>query len=107
MATWDELTARLDAAVVSHVSDSVVYTAGGGSPITIQCFVDYKSNERTFSTSDVVQFDPSITVRKSDIPAIDVEQDTFVLPHEAGAWKPNAVRSDESGRWWVMELYQD
>lgn len=103
MSELDSLTDALFATADELLGDPFTYTPFGGAPLPLSSLADHEDIRRDFGGSSLISSDAAVEVSKAAVPAWD-KRDVIHLPRTGADYHPRDVRTDKSGRYWLMLL---
>ncbi len=103
LPTLDSLTDMLDEKTVELLGDPITYTPAGGTARALMVWGDQGERNQAGGGIGVIVGEKVIEVRMADAP-VRPGPGVIVEFADGSRYEPREVRSDESGRWWIVGL---
>lgn len=103
--TLESVTDMLFTQSDALLGDAFTLTPQGGAPIALRRHVDHRDRVADFGSSGAIISDAFVEIAKTDRAEI-LMTDVISLPWTGFDYLPRDIRTDRSGRYWVVELEQ-
>lgn len=103
--TLESLTDSLFEQCDALLGDTFTLTPAGGSAITLRNHADHSERTADFGSTQATFGDAVVEIAKADRAQI-LRTDVIHLPMTGLDYTPRDVRSDASGRYWIVELQE-
>lgn len=101
--TLESVTALLFEQSDAILGDTFTLTPMDGPPITLRRHADHGDRMVDFGSSSAIVGDACVEIAKTDRAEI-LSTDIIHLPVTGANYTPRDVRTDRSGRYWIVEL---